>query len=346
MSSNSEKSPPGSRWKNLLKNLALSAAVFLFCLLAAELVLRIMGYGNIEIYEPDPVVFWKLKPGQKCYTKIDHRPVRINSRGTRGREFDVPKPVDTIRIISIGDSRTFGWGLSDEETYSALLEKLLQEKFSSRKKIEVINCGVNAWSFGQMAAYFKNYALSWQPDMVVLGAANGWTQFTDNNDPQFVKQFMSRVRLKNLLRRFALYHYVVEVQLQNYYQRYKSKFVPVDPRQDQLFKEHQKSDPYAVFREAIENLCLVARSNNVQPVLLYIPTQDSYLRTNSLAEGVKQTEHEISRKLGVPLLDLTEDIRPEAPVLYLDADPVHLNARGNEIIGRRLSEVVSPLLKP
>src|SRR5882672_4909667 len=76
-----------SRWKRLAQNLALSLGVFLLCAGAFELLLRLNGYGNLEIYEPDPVLYWKLKPNQNCYTKVDHKPVHINSHGTRGIEF-------------------------------------------------------------------------------------------------------------------------------------------------------------------------------------------------------------------------------------------------------------------
>ena len=66
-----------SRWKRLAQNVALSGAVLLFCFGAFELLLRIQGYGNLEIYEPDAALYWKLKPNQDCYTKIDHKPVHI-----------------------------------------------------------------------------------------------------------------------------------------------------------------------------------------------------------------------------------------------------------------------------
>ena len=32
--------------------------------------------------------------------------------------------------------------------------------------------------------------------------------------------------------------------------------------------------------------------------------------------------------------------------LYLDADPVHLNAQGNQIVARQLFDVISPLMPP
>ena len=216
-------SPPPSRSKRLVQNLALSLGVFLLCLGGAETILRFNGYGNLELYEPDPALYWKLKPNQNCYTKIDRRPVHINSQGTRGPEFMPVKQPDTIRILSLGDSRTFGWGLAENETYSGQLQQLLQQQLGSSKRVEVINAGVNAWSYPQMLVYFRDTALRYQPDIVVLAEANLWTQFSEKNSPEFVRKFMSRVRLKNFLRHFALYHYVVEVKLKAFYERQRTK---------------------------------------------------------------------------------------------------------------------------
>src|SRR5271165_5992141 len=150
-----DASPPKpSGAKRLLQNLALALGTFLLCVAACELVLRLMGYGNLEIYQPDPSLYWKLKPNQNCFTKIGRKPVHINSQGTRGAEFQPEKPAGTLRILSLGDSRTFGWGLSEAETYSARLEHLLQSQGSKSKAVEVINAGVNAWSYPQMLVYF------------------------------------------------------------------------------------------------------------------------------------------------------------------------------------------------
>jgi lysophospholipase L1-like esterase len=339
MSTEPVKAP---RWKRLLQNVGLSFAVFFLCGLTLEGVLRLNGYGNLEIYEPDPALYWKLKPNQNCYTKIDRKPVHVNSLGTRGPEFQPIKPSNTIRVLSLGDSRTFGWGLAEAETYSGRLQQLLQAKVSNGKTVEVINAGVNAWSYPQMLVYLRDTALKYSPDIVILGEANHWTQFSERNSPEFVKQFMSRVRLKNFLRRFATYHYVVEVKLKAFYERHRTKFIPVDPKQDTLFKEQQQSDPDSVFRTAIEDICALATNRNVKPVLLYLPTLDDLHGTNDAP--VLKVKRDLSRRSGVPLVDLTSALRPQANELYLEADPVHLNAKGNDIIARELSETVAHLL--
>ena len=346
--------PARSRGKRLLQKLALAGASLLVFLLLCEIALRLAGYGRLEIYQPDPKLYWRLKADQDCFTKVDHKPVHINSHGTRGPEFAAAKPAGTFRILSLGDSRTFGWGLTDEETYSRRLERLLNENIQHPtsniqhpmkvERVEVINAGVNAWSFAQMEVYFREVAREFSPDIVILAEANLWTQFSEKNSPEFVQKFMSLVRLKNLLRRSAIYHFAIEVKLAAFYAQHRTKFIPVDPKSDALFKEQQLSDPDAAFRDAIAGVCRTAQSNHIQPVLLFLPMLDDLSSTNqSRVLRVKQT---LASALNVPVLDLFADIAPEAKALYLDADPVHFNARGNEIIARRLFETVTNRFAP
>jgi lysophospholipase L1-like esterase len=307
-----------------------------------EIVLRFAGYGNLEIYQPDSKLYWRLAPNQDCFTKVDHKPVHINSQGTRGGEFATDKPTNTFRILSLGDSRTFGWGLSEAETYSARLGESLSAQVGKDKRVEVINAGVNAWSYPQMLVFYRDIAAVWQPDVVILAEANLWTQFSEKNSDEFVRQFMSRVRLKNFLRRFAIYHYVVEVKLKDFYERNRTKFIPVNPNADPLFKEQQQNDPDAVFRTAMEELVSTARSNGVPVVLLFIPTLDDLSATNqSRALTAKQL---VSAKLGVPLVDLTPDLAAGGKALYLEADPVHLNSAGNAIVAERMRTNMTSLL--
>ena len=335
--------PKPSRLKSLARNLALSLVSFGLCFVLAEVTFRLIGYGNLEIYSPDPHVYWRLKPNQDCFTKIGRKPVHINSHGTRGGEFQIPKPNDVVRILCLGDSVTFGWGLSEEETYAKILERRLQQEIKDGRRIEVINAGVNAWSYPQLSIYLREYGLRFQPDYVVLAGANLWTQFSEDSDPEFVKKFMWRVRLKNFLRRFALYHYVVEVQLEDFYQKHRTRFVPVDPKQDQMFKEQQKSDPDAYFRDVIDRFCQIAITNGVKPLVLHTPVQTDLEK--GVDGAVLPSKRQIAQKLNIPLVDPTAEMKEKAGSLYLEADPVHYNASGSEIIARHLSEALLTFLR-
>jgi lysophospholipase L1-like esterase len=58
---------------------------------------------------------------------------------------------------------------------------------------------------------------------------------------------------------------------------------------------------------------------------------------------VLKVKSNLSSKLGLPLVDLSPEARSNGKAIYLEADPVHFNARGNELIARRLFEAVAPL---
>ena len=147
--------------KNLFKNIVLMCASLLLIIFLSEITFRLFGFGNLVIYQPDPKLVWKPLPDQNCYTKFNHKPVYINSKGSRGRDFSKVKPENVFRILSMGDSRTFGWGLSESETYSKLLENLLQKWVGDSMQIEVINAGVNSWSFAQMYVYLKDIGIKY-----------------------------------------------------------------------------------------------------------------------------------------------------------------------------------------
>lgn len=327
---------PKSYWKTLFQNLALAIFVFALCICGLEITLRLIGYGNLEIYSPDSQLFWRLKPDQNCFTKVDRKPVRINQHGTRGDEFTTDKPSDTIRILSLGDSRTFGWGLEDSETYSARLQQLFQNEFEERKKVEVINAGVNAWSFMQMYVYLREHGIRFSPDIVILADANFWTQFSEHSSPEFLKTFLQRVWLKNFMRRFAIYHYFIEIQLREYYERHRSKFIPVDPGQDSLFKEEQQDDPDKLFAKAIEDICLLSKQNGIHPILINLPVEGDWdLTETPVPLRIKQ---QVAEKLNVSLIDMTESIKSHNENVYLHADPVHFNSEGNKLIAINLFE--------
>jgi lysophospholipase L1-like esterase len=131
------------------------------------------------------------------------------------------------------------------------------------------------------------------------------------------------------------------VQLQDFYQRNRTKFIPVDPKQDELFKAQQQSDPDAVFREAIEGICRVAQTNHIQPVLLFLPAVFQLDTTN--ISNVLAVKRAAAKQFSVPLVDLTGALRARGKELYLDADPAHLDAAGNAIVAERLFETFTNL---
>jgi len=64
---------------------------------------------------------------------------KINSKGYRGRDFQVPKPEEKIRMIFLGGSAAFDRQAPMGKDWPHLVEKELRE--SGYKEIECINAG-------------------------------------------------------------------------------------------------------------------------------------------------------------------------------------------------------------
>ena len=91
--------------------------------------------------------------------------VTINSHGQRNKEVSIEKPSGITRIMMLGDSLTFGWGVSAEETVSAQLENLLNK---NDKRFEVINTGIGNTNTEMQVASFLDKGILFSPDIVVL----------------------------------------------------------------------------------------------------------------------------------------------------------------------------------
>lgn len=137
--------------------------------------------NSIDCYAEDPFTPFTLGKNYTCkmvnIAGEFKTYARLNSFGYRGEEFSEIKKDGVIRILVIGDSMTFGWGVSDNETYPYLLgEKLKSNGFSN---VEVINGGyVSGLSVDGYYVYLKNRGLKLKPDVIILG----FTVFNDISD--------------------------------------------------------------------------------------------------------------------------------------------------------------------
>jgi lysophospholipase L1-like esterase len=118
------------------------------------------------VYRYDPEIRYVLSPRQKGW--IDEGLITINSLGFRGPEVASPKPPGRFRIVVIGDSLTLGWGVDDNDTYSARFEQLLHERFPGQD-LDVINLGVGGYNTRQEITLLTRNVSRLQPDLVLVG---------------------------------------------------------------------------------------------------------------------------------------------------------------------------------
>ena len=162
----------------LLVKLILSLAVFsLIGLLVTETVLKRMqpdttGWDTFITGSDNPVLGYQLASGADVMfegigIKLEPTRVKINSQGFRDREYPLDKPEKTKRILGIGDSYVFGFGIEEEETYLSVLERALGN-LALPERYEVLNFGVPGYNTVQEVEVLRSKGLAYEPDIVIL----------------------------------------------------------------------------------------------------------------------------------------------------------------------------------
>src|SRR5262249_2770182 len=132
--------------------------------------------------------------------------VATNSKGLRDREIPYERRAGVLRVVVLGESGTFGWGVRPEQTYSKLLEGMFAEKGI---KAEVVNTGIGNFKTIQEVEFFLTETYKYSPDLVVVSYhVNDAEKLQAHHAPNvFERNCLSCAflvgRLDTLLRRFS-----------------------------------------------------------------------------------------------------------------------------------------------
>lgn len=171
--------------------LVVTAASILLTLAALEIGLRVFQPGPPTkippqtewVYVPLDTAHGRdadyvyLEPKRLMHTM--EADVSSNALGLRNREVEVEKPPNRYRILTLGDSHTFGAGVREEQTWPRQLERDLQD--SGKTDIEVINGGMPSLATEQEIALLRDHLLGLKPDLVIV--AYYWNDMPIAGDP-------------------------------------------------------------------------------------------------------------------------------------------------------------------
>ncbi|MFA5147122.1 MAG: GDSL-type esterase/lipase family protein [Candidatus Omnitrophota bacterium] len=136
------------------------------------------GYPLVKPLGPRDRQEYTLKPGSS-FESDNGISYKINSKGLRDYEYGYAKESGTYRIVALGDSYMFGWGVNLEDSYPKRLERILNGKYPGRK-FEVINVSVYGYNTAQEFELLKREGMKYDPDLVILGF------FFNDGEPQYV----------------------------------------------------------------------------------------------------------------------------------------------------------------
>lgn len=151
--------------------MCVSLVIFIVMLeVTLQIYTRVAIYYDVEMSRyatevkqksDNPKIGHVHEPGAEAHLMgVD---VRINSDGFRDDEYSVERN-EAYRIVVLGDSLTFGWGVEKEDTYEAILEREL----SAVRPTEMINTGHGNYNTEQQVNLFREKGLKYNPDKVVV----------------------------------------------------------------------------------------------------------------------------------------------------------------------------------
>lgn len=263
-----------------------------------------------------------------------------NNRGFRGQaDVKPPKPPGVVRIVGIGDSIMFGWGVNTGESYLPKLREALTERFPSRTW-EVVNTAVPGYNASMAVATLEHAALDLAPDVVIYGYC-----INDLELPRFLQTRENHLRSsRSYLKAFALGRRLVgaesgETELLRLYRVDRHLRSATDPAV--VPPEYRGMVGMAGFERALDRLEVLSQSASFRVIVLahppVLPEHDAVIRRRGL--DVVYTQPHIDRYLQEHGLDNLEDspLIVGQPCSGSGVD-LHPSAEGHQLIARALLE--------
>jgi lysophospholipase L1-like esterase len=333
---NTEKS--GSN--NTAKQICFVIIVLVFFLLFFEIVLRV-SYPAYSNYNTE---MWRYAKELKVLSEPnighEHQPqssaqlygveIKTNKEGWRDYDYPLQKNNNTKRIMMLGDSLTFGWGVPFEQTMAKRLEK----KFINgghEQTVEVINTGVGNYNTAmEVNAFFKK-GKKYNPDMILL------MYYINDAEPTYTQPGKTRILLNQLYLYGFLSDKIINTQI------HLSRDKQFENFYGNLYK--QGATGRQEVEKAINKLAMYCKENNIQLHIFVIPEMHEF--ENYPFQEVTDFVQSTATENDVPATDLlpyfqivtsskknSESISPSD--LWVSVEDAHPNAKGNLIIAEAI----------
>jgi hypothetical protein len=338
---------------SLSRRLAFSLVMLAIVIGTAEGLARVLGRDVVrQASSPPPVgeegdtnlmgnpfLLYEMAPGERYEKDIR---IAINSFGLRGPEWSTDKPPGVRRIMALGDSSVYGFGVQDDEVFTARLDRELGGA------VEVINSAVPGYSTYQTINLLQIRSLSLQPDLLLVGCI-----WSDNNFDSFVDRELLAAysSFRNSQARAvheALTHSALYTILD-----YKLRVLRTFPEERRVGwmvgrgeKIGARRVPIQEYARNLETIVELAHSAGAEVAFMVLPNREDLVtvyEAGAAWDPYRQVMRDTAQRHGAPVLELPELFRVsglEADELFLDE--MHPTAQGHalwaELVGGTLAE--------
>jgi len=319
----------------------LVVGLWLLAFLLPELVARLFMPGwspaqeNTRTMIPDVEVGWLYKPLAETDTARNSGTYIASSLGLRNAELGIKeKP----RVVFLGDSFTWGWGVPNGVRYTDYLEAMYPQ-------YQIVNAGINGYSTVQEMLLLKKYRQKMMPDLVVLQVFHN--DFIENLETQgvYAKPYLDWQQdfvLKKPSSKMTGEHWGSDALLwianHTYFYRQivVASYVALT-KKDESGTELPSDEKIlaGAMKVALETLMSYCREENMP---LLIISSDLQIYQRAVLES-------ITRERGVAYYDLTEKVFPGKKDFSLHDHAGHWNAYGHQLVANFIGPVMDEKLR-
>jgi len=330
--------------KKIQKNLIFAIIVLAGIFLILEACQRVNTYYHywrdvkkfkselLEIVSPIDRREYVLKKGGK-FTTRDGILYQINEKGLRGAERDYNKSFGTYRILMLGDSYLFGWGLEWDDTLPVILEKRFLDTGYDGKRCEVINAGVFGYNTAQELEFLKKEGVKYSPDAVIIYFIMNdlEPQWNAPRHPKYEYEYCASWFLDHLSRRLNKLISKITKNSEPFFVTYRN-------RQNTEYLRALDKEKYKwnSCRAALSEFVVYCQERNIKLYLIIVPDISQNLNKYALGRIHKEVSGAV-RSNAVPVLDLFETLKEiDSKKLWVSKDDAHPNRYANELIADKI----------
>jgi lysophospholipase L1-like esterase len=337
----------------------------MFLMVSAEILIRWTGAKEVcpggdisSILVCDPILHFKINPKQVIYGEP------INQAGFRGREF-LPKRSEVFRVLTLGDSCTFGLAPPEfahyiKMPYARLLERMVEVKHGPGH-LEVLNAGSPGYNSYQGLMLLRTKLRDLDPDLVTVRF--GWNDHsmsaTSERSSAFRESANPLLRgLQASLLRSAIYQFAMRVRMEL---ELRTQGQSKSSRPD----EWQPAMSIEDYQYALREIAKLARRRGAEVWFLTAPQAfhdaegiaryealppdaiargilrfnavSTFARMGAIHESYVRATREVAKEMEVPLVDMAAlYARSKNEELFSLEDGLHPGPHGHRLEARAL----------